>query len=198
MTDPVIRHALPSDRESICGVLLEAFLADPLWCHLFPGSDGNTAKPDALLEFMNAEFDGLLPHGHTYVVDGRAAALWTPPGILSDDAALGEVFGRHCERETFQEAFGNFIEMGQCRPEVPHWYLAMVGASDSARGKGLGSALLRRVLDTCDAEGTVAHLESSNTRNVTLYERHGFETISEIEFAPGVIVRPMTRKPQQG
>ncbi len=198
MTDIEIRHALPSDRDATTTVLVDAFRADPLWAHLFPAHDGDGARADALGEFMGAEFDGLLRHGHVYLIEERAAALWTPPGIFSDDAPLGEIFDRHCRPETFQEAFGNFIEMGGYRPEVPHWYLAMVGATDAARGRGLGSALLRRVLDICDAENVVAHLESSNPRNVSLYERHGFEVVSEIEFAPGVIVRPMTRRPRQG
>ena len=199
MTDPTIRHALPSDRDATAAILVEAFRGDPLWAYLFPQPDGaEGARTDALGEFMAAEFDGLVRHGHTYVIEGRAAALWTPPGIFADDGPLGEIFGCHCEPETFEEAFGHFIEMGGYRPEVPHWYLAMVGASDSARGRGLGSALLRRVLDTCDADGVVAHLESSNARNLSLYQRHGFEIVSEIEFAPGVIVRPMTRRPRQG
>ena len=194
-----IRHALPSDSDASTTVLVEAFTHDPLWGHLVPDPQDDTrARPEFLSEFMGTEFNSLLNHGHVHLVPERAVAMWTPPGVHSDDAPLGAIFERHLEPETWNNALGHFMEMGACRPEVPHFYLAVLGAADAARGQGLGSALLRRVLDTCDAEGTVAHLESSNSRNVSLYERHGFEVLCDIEFAPGVVVRPMTRQPLQG
>lgn len=196
MTDHVIRHALPSDRDGAVRVLAEAFTEDPLWTHLMPSADGTHARSDGLGEFMAAEFDNLLRHGHVYVVAEQAAALWTPAGILSDDSGLGPIFERHCDAEVFGAALEHFFAMGACRPERPHFYLAMIGAADAARGRGLGTALLERVLDVCDREGILAHLESSNPRNVSLYERHGFTVVEEIEFAPGVVVRPMTREPR--
>ena len=54
--------------------------------------------------------------------------------------------------------------------------------------RGLGaSLLLTGVSSTSVTERRiVAHLESSNGRNVSLYQRHGFEVVEEIEFAPGV------------
>ena len=47
------------------------------------------------------------------------------------------------------------------------------------QGKGLGTALLRPGLEHADALRLPAYLESSNERNVPLYERHGFAVIAE-------------------
>ena len=52
----------------------------------------------------------------------------------------------------------------------------------------MGARLLEHVLGNCDDTRLRAHLESSNPRNISLYERHGFEITAEVEFAPGVIV----------
>lgn len=48
------------------------------------------------------------------------------------------------------------------------------------QSKGVGSAVIRDMLDRCDTEGMPAYLESSNPRNVPFYARHGFEKTGEI------------------
>src|SRR2546423_1534352 len=54
-----------------------------------------------------------------------------------------------------------------------HWYLFILGAEQTAQGRGLGSALLAHMLARVDAHGMPAYLESSNERNLALYGRHG-------------------------
>lgn len=189
------RHALPVDHPRMEQALAEAFSTDPLMNWLFPGTEGR-AEPGALAAFMTAEVASHQTHGHAYVVDGRAAALWAPPGASVDQNAVTEVMVEHVEPEQFEASAETFLHMFEYHPETAHFYLSMIGARDDSRGQGLGSVLLSRVLEICDTEGLVAHLESSNIRNVGLYERHGFEVVAEIEFAPDVVLRPMTRRPR--
>ncbi len=174
--------------------LAEAFSADPLISWLFPGPDGR-ARPAAIAAFMHAEVTGHQVHGHAYVIDDRAAALWAPPGASVDQSPLAEVMAEHADPSRLEQSVESFLHVLTSHPDEPHFYLAMIGARDDSRGQGLGSVLLERVLDTCDTEGLTAHLESSNIRNIGLYERHGFEVTAEVEFAPGVVLRPMTRLP---
>jgi ribosomal protein S18 acetylase RimI-like enzyme len=75
-----------------------------------------------------------------------------------------------------------FIE--RRHPAQPHWYLPMIGVAPHARGRGLGSRLLARMLERCDADGTPAYLEASSERNRALYERHGFVVTDEWRYAP--------------
>ena len=88
MTDAASRHALPADHESMNRTLCEAFAADPLMAWLFPGPD-DRADATALTAFMTAEVGGYQHHGHAYVIDDRAAALWAPPGAEVDQSPLG-------------------------------------------------------------------------------------------------------------
>jgi len=175
--------------------LCQAFAADPLMAWLFPCADGS-ADPEALAAFMTAEVAGHQTHGHSYVIDDSAVALWAPPGAVVDQSPVADVMATFAEPERLHRSAESFLHMLEYHPTEPHFYLAMIGANDASRGRGLGSVLLSRVLDICDAEGLVAHLESSNIRNVSLYERHGFEVAAEVEFAPGVVLRPMTRRPR--
>ncbi len=40
---------------------------------------------------------------------------------------------------------------------------------------------MAHALRRCDADGLIAYLESSNPRNISLYERHGFEIMGKIQ-----------------
>ena len=82
-------------------------------------------------------------------------------------------------------------------PSEPHFYLFILGTDAKTQSQGLGSQVLKPVLDICDAQGLAAHLESSNSRNVPFYQRHGFEVVGEIELeAGGPVIRPMHRAPR--
>ena len=83
--------------------------------------------------------------------------------------------------------------MGGFHPAEPHWYLPMIGVDPARQGRGLGSALLKHALALCDAERAPAYLESSNPKNVPLYERHGFEVVGEIKPGDFPGLTPMLR-----
>jgi GNAT superfamily N-acetyltransferase len=51
------------------------------------------------------------------------------------------------------------------------------------QGRGFGAALLRPILERCDAEQVPAYLEASTPRNRALYERHGFKVVEECRYA---------------
>ena len=81
-------------------------------------------------------------------------------------------------------------------PHEPHWYLATLGTAVEQQGKGVGSALMRPVLDHCDAEGIPCYLESSKERNVPFYRRHGFEVVEEVPLSgDGPMLWTMWREP---
>ena len=53
------------------------------------------------------------------------------------------------------------------------------------------------MLAECDRTGCIAHLESSNPRNVPFYERHGFVVEAEYRCGgDGPLMTMMTRQPR--
>jgi GNAT superfamily N-acetyltransferase len=193
---PTSRLSNPGDTDVLIDTMIEAFRTDPFWVHFMPDPDKPGYGSEAgLRDVMAAEVGSYLNHGHTYQVDERAAALWTPPGIRSNDDELAAAFSRHVPAEMVEAAFPLFIEMEGFRPAAPHFYLHLIGARDRARGQGMGTILLDRVTSICDAEGIVAYLEASTQRSAGLYARHGFIEVGVVEFAPGVALRPMVRDP---
>ena len=68
-----------------------------------------------------------------------------------------------------------------------------IGVDPEQRGRGLGQPLMARVLEVADAEEVACYLESSNPRNLSFYERLGFEVLEEVTLPNGPTIRPMWR-----
>ena len=52
---------------------------------------------------------------------------------------------------------------------------AVMGAEPQWQGQGLGTALMRPVLERCNDKEIPAYPEATSPRNRALYQRHGFE-----------------------
>jgi ribosomal protein S18 acetylase RimI-like enzyme len=145
-------------------------------------------------QFVNAFGGRAFEHGTAYITEGaRAAALWLPPGVEPDEAAMGAVTA-----ETLRPEIADDIElmlqgMAEHHPREPHWYLPLVAADPNWIGQGLGTLLMKHALRRCDKEGIAAYLESSNPRNISFYERHGFRIIGEIQHGSSPTMTPMLR-----
>jgi ribosomal protein S18 acetylase RimI-like enzyme len=153
-----------------------------------------------LRRWMGLGLDAGLTRGHVYAAgDRRAAAIWSPPDVQIFDELWGprlaglivELIG-----ESAGPRLQGLTRMVSHHPEEPHFYLMLLGTHPAHQGQGLGGALLRPMLERCDAQGLVAYLESSNPRNIAFYERHGFEVLCEVKLADdGPVAHPMQRKP---
>jgi len=125
----------------------------------------------------------------------RGVSLWLPPGVHPDDDAVIDLITRSVPERDREPLFAMFEQMGDYHPAEPHWHLPLVGVVPRSQGRGYGSALLHRTLARCDAEGTLAYLESSNVRNIPLYRRLGFEVLGTIQVGTSPPVTPMLRRP---
>ena len=97
-------------------------------------------------------------------------------GAIAQDRAADNIFLDVLEQLQREGAFALVLEQaGSFHPEEPHWYLPLIGVDPIEQGRGCGSALLRVGLSRCDADRLPAYLESTNPKNIPLYERYGFE-----------------------
>ena len=85
----------------------------------------------------------------------------------------------------------------KARPVFPHWYLGYIAVTETARGRGLGSALLDRAVENAGEEAV--YLESTTAASQALYERKGFVPLGAVPrlgrhcevgmWRPGVVTR---------
>ena len=187
-----IKTALASDESGAISVLTLAFTVDPMARWSLP----DPATYLAVFSSITKAFGGsAFGKGSAYIADGFAgAALWLPPGVKSDEESLKRLFDENTKDDIKKDMQGIFEQMEKYHPTEPHWYLPMIGVDPAHQGEGIGSALMTEGLKAVDRDGSIAYLESSNPRNISLYERHGFEVIGEIQSGNSPVVRPMLRK----
>lgn len=75
-------------------------------------------------------------------------------------------------------------------------HLAFIAVDPAQQNKGFGSALLEHNLKVVDRDKKLAYLESTNEANLTLYQRHGFELVGNIQAGNSLSLFPMIREPR--
>ena len=119
-----IKTATPTEIPKIIDTITMAFAADPFVRWIYPDPNQYLSNiREMLIRFGGKAFD----HGTAYYVDGFfGAALWLPPGIHSDEEALGEHMQRTISESILEDAFSVLEQMGDCHPTDPHWYLPLL------------------------------------------------------------------------
>jgi ribosomal protein S18 acetylase RimI-like enzyme len=196
---PVVRRATAADVDAMAAQLARTFYDDPVTSHIFR----NESRREAGLRVyfrtqMRADY---LPFGGCYTTDDYAgSAVWAPAGKplhtgLGGVLTMLPVLPYVATNLAVTLRLLALIESKH--PREPHWYLASLGTAVDRQGKGVGGALLRPVLEHCDAEGLPCYLESSKERNVPFYRRHGFEVVEEVPLpGDGPPVWTMWREPR--
>lgn len=187
-----IKIAQASDEANAIDALTLAFSVDPMVRWSLP----DPAKYLATFPSIARAFGGsAFQKGTAYIADGFAGvALWLPPGVGSDEESLMRLFDENVGDDVKEDLPGIFEQMEKFHPTQRHWYLPMIGVDPAYQGAGVGTALMTEALKAVDRDGLIAYLESSNPKNISLYERHGFEVIGEIQSGGSPVLRPMLRR----
>ena len=122
-------------------------------------------------------------------------ALWFPPGFGPNEEKFVEFLENTVNKDILEDGLRVFESMDEYHPNDPCWYLPLIGVDPAHQGIGLGTDLMKHALQRCDEDGLPSYLESTNPRNIPLYERHGFETMGVIQFGSSRPVTPMIRPP---
>jgi ribosomal protein S18 acetylase RimI-like enzyme len=194
-----VRPATDADVEPMAAALCLAFADDPVMQHVFR-NEGRRTK--AMRAYFTSQMRGdYLAFGGCYTTDDhRGAAVWGPAGkpLLTGWAGISNLIKVLPYVISHVKSTLEMISLIESmHPHEPHWYLATLGTDPAAQGQGIGSALMRPVLQHCDADGLPAYLESSKERNIPFYNRHGFEVVKEVPLPDnGPSIWTMWRTPQ--
>ena len=195
MTTARIKSATTAaERDNAVAVVVLAFGSDPVARWAYPEPHDYLGHFPA---FVRAFGGNAFEHGAGYYAEGFAgAALWLPPDAHPREEEMGALMEQTISGERRQEVFALMEQMGGYHPAEPHWYLPLIGVDPVRQGQGYGSALMAHALVPCDREGRLAYLESTNPRNIPLYQRHGFEILGTIQVGSSPPVVPMLRRPR--
>ena len=199
---------LGADQEEACGAMLgRAFFDDPIF---------RWVEPDdaARRRFLQPFFTALTRRSRRLAValatapELCAASLWKSPGLeaLTPEQLAMTGLDRMGEWLTpgasarFDAVFDPVEESFAADLPAPVWYLGVLGVEPGMQGRGLGSMLMRPILERADAERLAVTLETAQPKNLPLYRRHGFEILRELPApAPGgPVVWTMIRRQAAG
>ena len=198
-----VRPADAGDVTALSAALAQAFASDPVMNWLLPQRTRRTARRELMFTLELEAY--VLPQGGLVLTadDGRGGlaggCLALPPHRWRMPKAMD---GRTAAR--WLRALGTRLSrasraqraMEEHHPAEPHYYIRWVGVRPALQGQGLGSALMRPVLERCDSDELPAYLEASSARSAALYERLGFVHLGVLELPDGgPPVWPMRRPP---
>jgi ribosomal protein S18 acetylase RimI-like enzyme len=173
--------ATTKDASLVSQIISEAFSNDPVMQWWNPHS----RELAQYIFGMTARFL-FVKHKETYLTsDGAGAALCLPPNVNSDSLSLlpKVLIGGYAMFKTGAEGIKKLLAMGKYfndhHPVEPHFYIHALGVRHNQNGRGIGTTLLRAIIERCDREGLLAYLENSNIRNLPLYQCVGFRVDTE-------------------
>jgi len=77
---------------------------------------------------------------------------------------------------------------------LPDAHIGRMAVLEERRGRGIGSALLNRLIDAARERGDREVALSAQVHAVEFYRRHGFETVGEVYEEAGIPHRSMRRR----
>lgn len=185
MPAPKIVRVGESQIDAAADILARAFHDDPPMVYAIP----DTAERARLLPALMKRFVTYASMFGEPLTTGdkpEAIALWLPlvefdtpeqdrqAGMDQIPQILGaENFARLMHIANIAERFHKAAAPGT------HLYLQFLGVEPSRQGQGLGSALIRPMLERADAQRLRCYLETFQPRNVPLYQKHGFRVVIE-------------------
>jgi GNAT superfamily N-acetyltransferase len=168
------RRANRDEVDSLAILLADSFHDDPLWRWMLPG---DVHRKDKLRRYFELELTNVsFPFGRVDVSrSGEGMAVWLPRGGL----ALSVLDGINL-RATTQAIFRDltrFDTFTEIEPTVAgDWELMLIAVRSSARRTGLGSAVVRPVLQLCDAKRLTATAQSTSEPAAAFLSYLGFRS----------------------
>ncbi len=183
-----------SGKQKVIDLLVLSFGADPFERWLYPDLYAYLNNFPVFLDALTIQS---FETNNVYSVNnGTGAALWLPPNTNLDDRLIVTSLEQTIDKQKQVSTISIMEQMDGYHPHEPHWYLAIIGVDPVCQGQGLGSILLQHTLALCDHDGVLAYLESTNPKNISLYQRHGFELLGRIQAGDAPPLFPMLRHPR--
>ncbi len=184
---PEITRLGPAQVSAAAATLVQAFHDDPLYVALFPAEQAHNLP---LAPLWHALMKYHLLFGEVYTtphINGTAA--WLPPGktsytvwrMLRSGLVWAMMQFPVVARRYAIKVMTELEEVHTRLMPQPHWYLSVLGVAPACQGQGLGSALLKPVLEKADATNMPCYLEAVTEKNVAFYQKRGFEVVCKTE-----------------
>jgi GNAT superfamily N-acetyltransferase len=193
-THDAIERLAPELRAAADRVLAQAFARYPVMQFVLDAPDPDPTHVARLVTLFtsNRWLRGQPVYG---LRDGDGALAGvitlTPPGDHPTPPDLGTLVER-IWGELGPEARRRYDTLRQVwqrtAPTEPRWHVNMVGVTDAARGRRVGSRLLRHALALADADPRALGIDltTEHAPNLSFYAAHGFSVVASTRVGPSL------------
>ena len=165
--------------------LYHALRDDAFYCTM-EGSVNNGSPKEAMLKYMEFSMVEGQAYGELYIPEDHdcGVSIWLKPlGENQEkekhdqkEAFLLEHMGKE-SLETYTSIVNFMSAKSSTLIDKKSWYLSIIGIFPGFQGQGLGGGLIEAVLDKADQSGVPTYLETFTPRNITFYNRIGYEVV---------------------
>lgn len=192
-----VRRLKRSDKSSFVQLMATSFENDPLFIYLF-----KEGKRDQ-------EFQEHIDSFVSFIFDKSFCLMEEVWGMFDQNSLIGAYIIETPQVKRGHKIYGGFMLVGTIIkllkklsfnsiiklnrymkvsrrnvPKVPLHYLIMIGVTPAEQGKGIGGILLQQIMKQVrnDQRSLGIALDTENKRNISYYNRFGFNLYSESKF----------------
>lgn len=184
--------------KKVARILAESFIDDPSFKFTY---GENVNKIQALDAFFKLLVEDVMQRGEIVVApEDQGVCIWYPESVEIFNKQFEQILVDvastvyHFAGEESGKRFEHLIhKMGEKEPEKTHCEVFFIGLKPEARGKGIGKNLIKPVLNYADTKQVGCYLVSSSSRNISFYERHGFQKYCPIKISDSYSMTGMWR-----
>ena len=199
MPDIHVRKVMREDIPILVPLLARSFASQPLTRWMLGDDERALRKGERILQL---DFENALQYDLMFTTTNlQGAAIWNPPE-RRQTAWQGFVWLPRLIRiigisRNLPAQLESFRRLEKLFPRIPNYYLSMLAVDLASQGRGIGSALIKPVLELCDKRGIIAYTVTDMETNVVFYQKQGFHVQDTIPIRRACLrAWTMLREPQ--
>lgn len=178
-------NALPDDKPLIIDLLTASFIDNKSVNYIIARDEKKHRHIRALMDYS---FEVCSMFGEVWISDDRKAcalvlypdrkrttlkSIWLDLKLIFNCIGLSHVF-KAMDRES---------KIKKIQPKERMCYLWFIGVNPVYQGSGIGSKLLREIIEESKMEDRPIYLETSTMKNLPWYKKSGFEVYNKLELS---------------
>jgi GNAT superfamily N-acetyltransferase len=186
------------DKQSAIQILANAFQHNPAVNDTLHPSGNRDRRMAALMSYL---VDTAIAKDGLFLTDDNKGAflLYDPvlrPNGIADTFRQLKLVNNCIGWSRLSYASAKDKKMRSFRPAHSHLYLSMIGTMPDEQNRGTGKVMLEHIKQLAKSSARNVYLETSVTKNVEWYLRHGFTIHGEWKIRDDYHVRFMNFNPE--
>ena len=180
----MMRRADYSDKNLIVNILAKSFDNNKSVNYIVKQDKKRAVRMRELMEYS---FDVCYLFGDIFLTDDRkGCALIVMPdkkkttfkSIMLDAKLALSVIGL----SNIKKAMNRESRINKLHPEEPFYYLWFIGVDPAEQNNGIGTKLLKHLINEAKSKQKPVYLETSTLKNIPWYEKFGFTVYDKLDF----------------